>query len=60
MLNLCAADKNKDTETGNIVFDYEGAIQHISYSIKEVLDLKGAPRYGDKVLYLKFHRILRI
>lgn len=42
-------NKNKDTETGNIVFDYEGAIQHISYSIKEVLDLKGAPRYGDKV-----------
>lgn len=31
------------------MFDYEGAIQHISYNPKDVMDAKNSPRYGDKV-----------
>lgn len=42
-------NKGKDSESGNIVFDYEGAIQHITYSVKDVTDLRNIPRYGDKV-----------
>lgn len=40
---------NKDPDTGSIIFDFEGAIHHISYLVKDLLDLKSPPRYGDKV-----------
>ncbi|KAK6169090.1 hypothetical protein SNE40_020210 [Patella caerulea] len=41
--------KSKDSENGSIVYDYDGAIQKIYYSSKDVLDAKNSPRYGDKV-----------
>ncbi|VDI73536.1 Hypothetical predicted protein [Mytilus galloprovincialis] len=41
--------KIKEAETGIIVFDFDEKIQKISYTIKDVLEMKNAPRYGDKV-----------
>ncbi|XP_064602212.1 cold shock domain-containing protein E1-like [Liolophura sinensis] len=41
--------KNKESDIGNIVFDYEGAIENIPYHLKDVVDPKCLPRYGDKV-----------
>ncbi|XP_041351705.1 cold shock domain-containing protein E1-like [Gigantopelta aegis] len=41
--------KTKDGDSGNIIFDFEGAIQSISYTMEHLLDLKNMPRYGDKV-----------
>lgn len=48
--NLAA--KIKDNEpAGNIVFDYEGRIQHISYYGKDLVDIREPPKYGDKVSF---------
>ncbi|XP_014783652.1 cold shock domain-containing protein E1 [Octopus bimaculoides] len=41
--------KNKEGESGNIIYDYEGAIQQIPYYLKDLVDQKGPPRYGDKI-----------
>uniref|UniRef100_A0A0B7AWL7 Cold shock domain-containing protein E1 n=1 Tax=Arion vulgaris TaxID=1028688 RepID=A0A0B7AWL7_9EUPU len=41
--------KNKDGEPGNIIYDYEGVIQQISYFLKEVTDQNTMPHFGDKV-----------
>ncbi|XP_071115411.1 cold shock domain-containing protein E1-like isoform X1 [Haliotis cracherodii] len=41
--------KNKEQEGGNVVFDYEGTIQSITYFTKDLVEMKQAPRYGDKV-----------
>lgn len=41
--------KNKEAETGVIIFDFEEKIQKISYTYKDVMDMKTQPRYGDKV-----------
>lgn len=41
--------KNKEGEPGNIIYDYEGAIQQITYFSKDVSDQDNMPRFGDKV-----------
>ncbi|ESO83947.1 hypothetical protein LOTGIDRAFT_108249 [Lottia gigantea] len=41
--------KSKESENGSIVYDYDGSIQKIYYTTKDVLDMKNSPRYGDKV-----------
>lgn len=41
--------KNKEGESGNIIYDYEGTIQQISYFLKDLIDSKNPPRYGDKI-----------
>lgn len=41
--------KNKEGELGNIIYDYEGTIQHISYQVKDVSDQNNLPHFGDKI-----------
>ncbi|XP_005108011.1 cold shock domain-containing protein E1 [Aplysia californica] len=41
--------KNKEGEPGNIIYDYEGTIQQISYFLKDVSDQNSLPHFGDKV-----------
>ncbi|KAK7108802.1 cold shock domain-containing protein E1-like [Littorina saxatilis] len=41
-------NKNKEADTGSIRYDFQSKIQNITYLMKD-LDLKTAPRYGDKV-----------
>jgi cold shock CspA family protein len=41
--------KNKEGEPGNIIYDYEGTIQQISYFLKEVTEENNLPHFGDKV-----------
>ena len=41
--------KNKEGDPGNIIYDFEGAIQHISYYTKDVSDQDNLPHFGDKV-----------
>lgn len=36
-------------ENGSIVFDMDGAIHKIIYNIKDLMDLRNIPRFGDKV-----------
>ena len=50
IFNFCfISAKNKEAETGVIIFDFEEKIQKISYTYKDVMDMKTQPRYGDKV-----------
>ncbi|KAK3798016.1 hypothetical protein RRG08_034577 [Elysia crispata] len=41
--------KNKEGEPGNIIYDYEGAIQQIPYYLKDVTDQNNLPHFGDKI-----------
>lgn len=41
--------KNKEGESGNIIYDYEGTIQQIPYYLKDLIEPKNPPRYGDKI-----------
>lgn len=41
--------KSKEGEPGNIVYDFEGSIQHINYVTKDVCDQNSLPHFGDKV-----------
>ncbi|XP_033741037.1 cold shock domain-containing protein E1-like isoform X1 [Pecten maximus] len=41
--------KNKDSDCGNIIFDFEGTIQQVPYQLKDLVDPRSPPRYGDKV-----------
>lgn len=50
IFNFCfISAKSKEAETGVIIFDFEEKIQKISYTYKDVMDMKTQPRYGDKV-----------
>ena len=40
---------------GNIIFDFEGAIQQISYHSKDVYDIKSPPKYSDKVQHVEYN-----
>lgn len=48
-MSVTVADKNKDGETGSIRYDFQSKIHTIAYSLKDLADIKNAPRYGDKV-----------
>lgn len=41
--------KNKEGESGNIIYDYERTIQQIPYYLKDLIESKSPPRYGDKI-----------
>lgn len=41
--------QNGKDDAGSIIFDMDGAIHKIVYYLKDIMDLKNIPRFGDKV-----------
>ena len=54
------AGKNKDVDNGSIRYDFQSKIHTISYALKDLAELKNAPRYGDKVCWEFFFLLLKV